>query len=813
MLSVVKKVISLGGCASKSKEKSKTRWRNRHKHGKSQGKGNIPTVVPDMPMKRLSNGGSHVGDFSLGDLVHLDFEKGASTTCRRSEVSNMTFHVTQLQYHSHSQIDGNGKCQEEAWFDSASIIESDSDDDFISVHGDCFPFTGNALGSVPNTQLVQYESASCFGNSGCNTYEGFYESYLKIDGGNYKNGEKLQENNSKSCLPLLLPPVNFNDMNHAPSNGQPSQITQSTVIMVSVKRTSVDGNDKAGLCASERLLYRPRAGLLIQHSSLEKPLPESWDRQKCPAPSCSPYVPIGVDLFVCPQKINHIAQHLELPSVKGHEKVPSLLIVNIQLPTYPASMFLGDADGEGMSLVLYFKVSENFEKEISPKFQDSIKRLVDDEMEKVKGFTKESEVPFRERLKILAGLTNPEDLLLSSTERKLINAYNGKPVLSRPQHNFFKGPNYFEIDLDIHRFSYISRKGLDSFRDRVHNGILDVGLTIQAQKPEELPEEVLCCLRLNKIDFVNHGGAAITCKNELEKINEEILQKVSAQLSQSMIASSAKPPGMDWSKRPGNSEITCNPQDFGDHSVLDCSPFIVVHGAGSFGHFQASKSGVHKGQLHKPLVKGGFVATRISVTTLNLEIVRALAKVKFIMNLVINQFTNVCHIISILKINICQFKGIPSIGMSPFSCGWITSERHIASADFSTVARAIDSGFIPVLHGDAVLDEIQTDVYGVYDRPPTEADAVLLKEIAVSEDGSWSVVKPKLQNSIELTVAAHDTTGGMATKVSEAAMIAKLGIDVYIVKAATSHSLKALNGDLRSSIPDDWLGTVVRSLR
>lgn len=45
-------------------------------------------------------------------------------------------------------------------------------------------------------------------------------------------------------------------------------------------------------------------------------------------------------------------------------------------------------------------------------------------------------------------------------------------------------------------------------------------------------------------------------------------------------SSSAKTIGMDWSKRPGKSDIASTADDFGEQEVGLASPFIVVHGAG-----------------------------------------------------------------------------------------------------------------------------------------------------------------------------------------------------------------------------------------
>ncbi|KAG8366249.1 hypothetical protein BUALT_Bualt17G0056800 [Buddleja alternifolia] len=276
--------------------------------------------------------------------------------------------------------------------------------------------------------------------------------------------------------------------------------------------------------SSKAFLQRPIAGSQVPFCPLKR-VPDSWseiepgtfkvrgpsylrDKRKELATNCAAYYPFGLDVFLSHKKINHIARFVELPVINSSGKLPPMLVVNVQIPLYPAAIFGGETDGEGISFVLYFKLSERFTKELPAHFQENIRRLIDDEVEKVKGFRSDTVVAFRERLKILGRVVNVDDLPLSAAERKLMHAYNEKPVLSRPQHDFYSGENYFEIDLDMHRFSYISRKGFATFIDRLKLCVLDFGLTIQAStignKAEELPEQILCCIRLNQIDFLNY---------------------------------------------------------------------------------------------------------------------------------------------------------------------------------------------------------------------------------------------------------------------------------------------------------------------
>ncbi len=72
-----------------------------------------------------------------------------------------------------------------------------------------------------------------------------------------------------------------------------------------------------------------------------------------------------------------------------------------------------------------------------------------------------------------------KDAPLSTAEFKLLRNYNDKPVLTRPQHRFYFGPNYMEIDLDIHAWAYLARKAFSSYIPRLGTVVFENAFVVQ----------------------------------------------------------------------------------------------------------------------------------------------------------------------------------------------------------------------------------------------------------------------------------------------------------------------------------------------
>lgn len=55
------------------------------------------------------------------------------------------------------------------------------------------------------------------------------------------------------------------------------------------------------------------------------------DKKKDFAPNLAAFEPFGVDVFLSPRKIPHIARFVELPAIDAYGEVPPILVVNLQV--------------------------------------------------------------------------------------------------------------------------------------------------------------------------------------------------------------------------------------------------------------------------------------------------------------------------------------------------------------------------------------------------------------------------------------------------------------------------------------------------
>jgi isopentenyl phosphate kinase len=299
-------------------------------------------------------------------------------------------------------------------------------------------------------------------------------------------------------------------------------------------------------------------------------------------------------------------------------------------------------------------------------------------------------------------------------------------------------------------------------------------------------EEVRRKRDCNSVVIVKLGGSCITDKDTFETLKEKIVEGTAAQIK----------------------------------DIFDSQKLILIHGAGSFGHFTAKEYQLSKGGLEQTW-RLGLALTRQSVTTLNKLLLVSLTLPPI---------------------------SLPAVSVSLFPC--TTTKllgKHIKRPGaLHSVIELVNNGFLPLLHGDVLLDEdnrcsiysgdtlmqwlctqfttssdedhlsqtlsfnnhksdtklrvaaavFLTDVPGIFDRPPNKPGARLLRCIYVDpvQNSTDSGNEESGLVDVEMNVRAHDVTGGIKGKLAAASAIARLGIPVYIVQAGTSHAAQAMRG-------------------
>ncbi|AKB13876.1 MAG: isopentenyl phosphate kinase [Methanosarcina thermophila] len=202
---------------------------------------------------------------------------------------------------------------------------------------------------------------------------------------------------------------------------------------------------------------------------------------------------------------------------------------------------------------------------------------------------------------------------------------------------------------------------------------------------------------------------------------------------------------------------------------------IIVHGAGSFGHTYAKKYGLDMG-----FDPEGVIITHESVKKLASRVVDAL-----------NEY------------------GVRAIAVHPMGCT-VCRNGRIESMYLDNIKLMLEKGFVPVLHGDMVMDlELGACVLS-----GDQIVAYLAKELRITRLGLGSAEDGVLDNNgkpiLEITPETFETfkhhirgsgstdvTGGMLGKVQELLELSKTScITSYIFNAGKgNNTYRFLNGE------------------
>jgi len=244
--------------------------------------------------------------------------------------------------------------------------------------------------------------------------------------------------------------------------------------------------------------------------------------------------------------------------------------------------------------------------------------------------------------------------------------------------------------------------------------------------------------------IIKIGGSAITNKDKFETLNDDVLDQVTSMIS-----------------------------DLHKAGIK----MIVIHGAGSFGHFQASKFNVQNGGI-------GLCEIRRSVLKLCLLFTNKLVEAG----------------VNAVSCPTFLFWETKTIDEEPLS---------VVKHNADMIEDLVKKGFVPLLHGDVVFDQTKnftilsgdvitrvlaevlkpkrvvhlSDIKGIYTAPPEKIGSELIKEIVVTKSGDFKMPETSKRD--------HD---GIKLKLMESHLITMQGTSVYFAEAGSPSALQACLG-------------------
>ena len=207
----------------------------------------------------------------------------------------------------------------------------------------------------------------------------------------------------------------------------------------------------------------------------------------------------GMDVVHSADPILDISSRFKFPprfTGAPHNGVPEYVVLNMQVPVGKTDLINPKLTGESMNIVLYFAMTEALKNHLaSPASAPPAVKLFSEYccIAPTIPWNKGKEEPgFRGRFKLMA---------LVEGLPKVLNEFNGKPVLLTKSSSVTLGENYLEVDCNLRCWNVVARKAVTSVWGDVKGMKMEIGMTIEARDDDEMPEQILGCCQVSQMDW------------------------------------------------------------------------------------------------------------------------------------------------------------------------------------------------------------------------------------------------------------------------------------------------------------------------